>query len=148
MEVANILAYYDTVIITAVESFVAQGLRVERVSAGNTKRGSITVVLISCLTGLESAIWQLPIFVFISKTSQSKPVKQEVNGTVILPPPLVFPGLSLILSMGWTEDMSNYLVKFSTAALAAPVWDIMGKPLNMSQMMLTMQPPLDFWYWL
>ncbi len=56
MEVANILAYYDTVIITAVESFVAQGLRVERVSAGNTKRGSITVVLISCLTGLESAI--------------------------------------------------------------------------------------------
>jgi hypothetical protein len=57
---------------------------------------------------------------FFPKTGQSKPVKQEVNGTVILPP-LVFPGLSLILSMGWTEDVSNYLVKFSTAALAAPV---------------------------
>ncbi len=41
---------------------------------------------------MESAVWQLTIFVFICKTDQSKPVKQEVNGTVILPP-LVFPGL-------------------------------------------------------
>jgi hypothetical protein len=56
MEVKNILAYYDTAIITAVESFVVQGLRVERVSAGNTKEGSITVLLTSCLTGLESAV--------------------------------------------------------------------------------------------
>ena len=39
---------------------------------------------------LESAVWLLTIFVCISKTDQSKPVKQEVNGTVILPP-LVFP---------------------------------------------------------
>jgi hypothetical protein len=39
--------------------------------AGNTKGGSITVPLTSCLTGLES-------------------VKQKVSGTVILPP-LVFP---------------------------------------------------------
>ncbi len=39
--------------------------------SGNTKVGSITVPLTSCLT-------------------DSKPVKQEVNGTVILPP-LVFP---------------------------------------------------------
>jgi hypothetical protein len=31
------------------------------------------------------------IFVFICKTDRSKPVKQEVNSTVILPP-LVFPG--------------------------------------------------------
>jgi hypothetical protein len=30
----------------------------------NTKVGSITVPLTSCLTGLESAIWQLTIFVF------------------------------------------------------------------------------------
>ncbi len=56
---------------------------------GNTKRGSITVPLTSCWTGLESAVWQLTIFVFICKTDQSKPVKQEVNGTVMLPP-LVF----------------------------------------------------------
>jgi hypothetical protein len=48
------------------------------------------VPLTSCLTGLDSAVWQLIIFVFIRKTGASKPVKQEVNGTVILPP-LVFP---------------------------------------------------------
>jgi len=34
---------------------------------GNTKVGSITVPLTSCLTGLESAVWQLTIF-FICKT--------------------------------------------------------------------------------
>ncbi len=55
----------------------------------NTKGGSITVSLTSCLTGLESAVWLLKIFVFICKTDWSKPVKQEVTGTVILPP-LVF----------------------------------------------------------
>jgi hypothetical protein len=32
------------------------------VEAGNTKGGSITVPLTSCLTGLESAEWQLTIF--------------------------------------------------------------------------------------
>jgi hypothetical protein len=37
-------------------------------SAGNTKGGSITVPLTSCLTGLESAIRQLTMFVFICKT--------------------------------------------------------------------------------
>jgi len=58
---------------------------------GNAKGGSVSVPLTYCLTGLESAAWQLTIFVFICKTDQSKPVKQEVNSTVILPP-LVFPG--------------------------------------------------------
>ncbi len=43
--------------------------------AGNTKGGSITVQLTSCLSGLESAVWQL-----------TKQVKQEVNCTMILPP--------------------------------------------------------------
>ncbi len=57
---------------------------------GNTKGGSITLLLTSCLTGLESAVWQLTIFAIICKTDESRPVKQEVNGTVILPP-LVFP---------------------------------------------------------
>ncbi len=40
--------------------------------AGNTKGGSITVPLTSCLTGLESAIRQLTIFVLICKTDYSK----------------------------------------------------------------------------
>jgi hypothetical protein len=36
--------------------------------AGNTKGGGITVPLTSSLTGLESAVRQLAIFVFICKT--------------------------------------------------------------------------------
>jgi len=36
------------------------------------------------------------IFVFICKTDYSKPVEQEVNGTVILPP-LVFPDQVLLI---------------------------------------------------
>jgi hypothetical protein len=36
-------------------------------------------------------------FVFIFKTALSKPVKQEVNGTMILPP-LVFPALANTLA--------------------------------------------------
>ncbi len=110
---------------------------------GNTKGGRFTVPLTSCLTGLESAVWQQTIFVFICKksylhqsirrstvqwyfpqgtlkyhctvdllfdlfglvcfanknknfqlshsTADTNPVKQEVNGTLILLP-LVFPG--------------------------------------------------------
>jgi len=38
---------------------------VSLVEPGNTKGGSITVPLTSCSTGLESAVWQLTIFVFI-----------------------------------------------------------------------------------
>jgi hypothetical protein len=34
------------------------------VQAGNTKGGSIAVLFTSCLTGLESAVRQLPIFCF------------------------------------------------------------------------------------
>jgi hypothetical protein len=68
------------------------------VQAGNTKGGCITVPLTSCLAGLESAAWQLTFFVFIWKTDYSKLVKQEVNGTVILPP-LAFPGTSLNQSL-------------------------------------------------
>ena len=33
-----------------------------------------------------------------------------------------------------------YLVRFSTAALAAPVWLIMGKPRNISQTIFTIAP--------
>ncbi len=56
------------------------------VKPGNTRGGSITVPLTSCLTCLESAAWQLTIFVFICKTDKSKRVKQEVNSTVIFSP--------------------------------------------------------------
>ncbi len=74
--------------------------------AGNTKGGSITVPLTSCLTGLEWAVWQLTIFVFICKPDHSKPVKQEVNGTVILPT-LVFPGT------GWVSVGSSSFLRLT-----------------------------------
>jgi len=45
--------------------------------------------------------------VFICKTDQSKPVKQEVNGTVIFPP-LVFPVQALALQVGvYTVELSR-----------------------------------------
>jgi hypothetical protein len=60
--------------------------------AGNTKGGSITVPLTSCLTGLNQPVLQIKTKNISIHTADSKPVKQEVNGTVILPP-LVFPDM-------------------------------------------------------
>jgi hypothetical protein len=57
--------------------------------AGNTEGGSITVPLTSCLTGLDWSVLQIKTKIVSCHTVYSKPVKQEVNGTVILPP-LVF----------------------------------------------------------
>jgi len=57
---------------------------------GNTKWGSITVQLTSCLTCLDSSVLQIKTKIVNCNTADSKPVKQEVNGTMILPP-LVFP---------------------------------------------------------
>ncbi len=57
---------------------------------GNTKRGSITVRLTSCLTGLDYSVLQIITKNVSCHTADSKPVKQEVNDTAVLPP-LVFP---------------------------------------------------------
>jgi hypothetical protein len=57
---------------------------------GNTTGGSITVLLTSCLTGLDWSIWQIKTKIVSCHTANSKPVKQEVNSTVILSP-FVFP---------------------------------------------------------
>ncbi len=65
---------------------------------GNTKGGSITVPLISCLTGLDYSVFQINTKIVSCNTANYKPVKQEVNGTVILPP-LVFPGYTQILEL-------------------------------------------------
>ncbi len=61
---------------------------------GNTKGGSITVPLTSCLTGLDYTVLQIKTKIVCSHTADSKPVKQEVNGTVIHPP-LVFPARTI-----------------------------------------------------
>jgi hypothetical protein len=55
------------------------------VMSGNTKGGSITVQLTSCLTGLDKPVWQIKTKIVSGHTAVSKRVKQEVNGTVILP---------------------------------------------------------------
>ncbi len=50
---------------------------------GNTKGGSITVPLTSCLTGLDQSVLQIKTKNVSCHTADSKPVKQEVNGTVM-----------------------------------------------------------------
>ena len=65
-----------------------------------TKGGSITVIL-TCSTGLDKSVLQLKTKNGSCHTANSKPVKQEVNGTVILPS-LVFPDLSIYWS-SWEE---------------------------------------------
>ncbi len=68
--------------------------------AGNTKGGSITVLWTSCLTGLDKSVLQIKTKIVSCHTADSKPVKQEVNGTVILPP-LVFhaPGDAILAQL-------------------------------------------------
>jgi hypothetical protein len=61
--------------------------------AGNAKGGRITVPLTSCWTGLDKSVLQIKTKIVGCHTADSKPVKQEVNSTVILPP-LVFPDQS------------------------------------------------------
>ncbi len=53
--------------------------------AGNTKGGYITVPLTSCLTSLDYSVLQIKTKIVSCHTVDSKPVKQEVKSTVILP---------------------------------------------------------------
>jgi hypothetical protein len=62
---------------------------------GKAKGGSITVPLTSCLTGLESAVWQLTIFVLFAK--QTNPNQSNRRSTVLSP--LVFPAPTLNVEM-------------------------------------------------
>jgi hypothetical protein len=73
-----------------------------RLKPGNTKGGSITVPLTSCLTGLDKSVLQLKTKIVSCHTADSKQVKKEVNGTVILPA-LVFPAQTLD---PWDEEES------------------------------------------
>jgi hypothetical protein len=59
-------------------------------NSGHTIGGSITVLLTSCLTGLDLSVLQIKTKIVSCHTADSKPDKQEVNGIMILPP-LVFP---------------------------------------------------------
>jgi hypothetical protein len=74
---------------------------------GNTKGGSITVPLTSCLTCLDSSVLQIKTKIVSCHTGDSKPVKQEVNCTVILPT-LVFPGCTFSFpGLRWLQNAST-----------------------------------------
>jgi len=79
------------VMLTAVMPSVVAPIAFETDRPGNTKGGSITVPLTSCLTGLDWSVLQIKTKIVSCHTADSKQVKQEVNSTVILTP-LVFPG--------------------------------------------------------
>ncbi len=90
------------------------------VQPGNTKRGSIAVPLTSSLTGLESDVRLLTIFVFICKTDKSKPVKQEVHSTVILPP-LVFPDPAMDHAMAVSYGCKTFIKSITDQQVSAEV---------------------------
>jgi hypothetical protein len=50
---------------------------------GNSKGGSITVQLTSCLTGLDWSVLQIKTQTVSCYTPDSKPVKHEVNITAV-----------------------------------------------------------------
>ncbi len=61
-------------------------IRLHRSIQGKLKgEVSITVLLTSCLTGLDLSVLQIKTKIFSCQTADSKPVKQEVNSTMILP---------------------------------------------------------------
>ncbi len=70
---------------------------------GNTKGESITVPLTSCLTGLDKSVLQIKTKIDSCHTADSKPVKQEVNSTVIFPT-LVFPAQNSSSHSGRNSD--------------------------------------------
>ncbi len=80
--------------------------------SGNTKGGSITVLLTSCLTGLESAVWQLTIFVFIC-IKQTTPNQSNRRSMVQWYfPPLVFPASMyrlhcIVLIISWHNNFEH-----------------------------------------
>jgi hypothetical protein len=76
--------------------------------AGNTKGGNITVPLTSCLTGLDWSVLQIKTKIVSCHTADPRPVKQEVNGTVILAH-LVFPGLPLFAKIVANKCSNIYL---------------------------------------
>jgi hypothetical protein len=59
--------------------YIGKGLR-DNADAGNTKGGRI-----NCLTGLDYSVLQIKTKIVSCHTADYKPVKLEVNGTVILP---------------------------------------------------------------
>ncbi len=83
--------------------------------AGNIKWGSIIVPLTSCLTGLNQSVLQIKTKIVSCHTADSKPVKQDVNRTVILPP-LVFPARGISVSKNIIFNKTRALVESANKA--------------------------------
>jgi hypothetical protein len=86
---------------------------------GNTKGESIIVPLTSCLTGLDLSVLQIKTKIVSYHTADSKPVKQEVNGKVILLP-LVFP------------TPTHATIRFTHVSFGAPLFRRTSKLLKQS----------------
>jgi hypothetical protein len=65
----------------------------------------------SCLTGLDQSVLQIKTKNVSCHTADSKPVKQEVNSTLILLP-LVFPAQHIIVTWDHTYLKKSRLLKF------------------------------------
>ncbi len=78
---------------------------------GNTKGGSITEPLTSCLTCWDQPALQIKTKIVSCHTAGSKPVKQGVNRTVIFPR-LVFPAQPIIVTWDHTYLKKSRLLKF------------------------------------
>ncbi len=74
-----------------------------------TKGGSIIVPLTSCLTGLDLSVLQIKTKIVSYHTADSKPIKQEVNGTVILPP-LVLPVYGMYFEPVYGNNFCHILI--------------------------------------
>jgi hypothetical protein len=70
------------------------------IKAGNTKGGSITVPLTSCFTALDLSVLQIKTKNVSCHIADSKPVKQEVKSTMILP-------LSVFPDKRFSENCQN-----------------------------------------
>jgi len=77
------------------------------VKSENTKGGSITVLLTPFLTTFNYPVLKIKTKIVSCHTADSKPVKQEVNSTVILPP-LVFTVLLFSNEALWPVPWTNY----------------------------------------
>jgi hypothetical protein len=75
------------------------------------------------------------IFIFIGKTVKSKPVKEEVNGTMILPP-LVFPGL------GVKKPTVTDILSYSTTVFITAVKSFIVKTFLFNFVFQTNEPLL------
>ncbi len=106
----------------------------QTLQSGNIKGESITVLLTSCLTGLDQSVSQIKTKIVISHTADSKPFKQEVNGTVILPP-LVFSAAMGINEVSPPCQLSMTLLGLIKNLRTFGFLDIYGQNLFPGQLM-------------